>query len=163
MSRSGASLVGLPVWGDDLIQGCVAVGEPGSRSVEIVCEDDDARITLPVTSQADYTTDNFKKGFGTRLAAIRPHGGDNWLLAIAADWWAMVFNSVTGHGGPLAPEYEGVPYPGRIQELAAGDRDQIGRPLAAGAGRCQLGAEPPRGVALRPLDHVQRRVVLVAE
>jgi hypothetical protein len=110
----------------------VAVGEPDAKSVEILCEDDDAQFAIPVTVQPTYDTETFTKGFGRHLVAIRPHQTDNWLLGIAAARWAMVFNTNTDHSEPLVPEYEGVPYPGKIQELAAG-RLADGRIFAAAA------------------------------
>jgi hypothetical protein len=121
---SGSSLAGLPVWGDDLRTGCVAIGEPGNiRQVVIYCPEDfhSERITAAaITAQDPVPDENLVRRFGHQLAAIRPVEGAAWLLAAASEYFVVVCSAVDRCTDRLVPEYAGLSFPGKIVELAAG-------------------------------------------
>ncbi|MDD5309503.1 MAG: integrin alpha [Deltaproteobacteria bacterium] len=107
---SGASLAGLPVFGDDLRSGCVAIGEPAKGNVHVDCEEGEWH--------ADFTMSG-TEGFGRALAPVPPVGGGPWLLAAAAKDRAWVFSSAK----PVASSSAVVPDDGEVVELAAGRVD----------------------------------------
>ncbi len=78
---SGASLAGLPFFGADLT-GCYAVGEPAASQVTVVCTGiGDETIVGPAETR-----------FGFDLAAIRPSGGNPWLLGVASQEEVVVYS-----------------------------------------------------------------------
>jgi len=121
---SGASLVGLPFWGDDLRTGCIAIGEAGlPRQVVIYCPEHASshKITADaITAQDPAPNEDHARRFGQLLAAIRPFEGPAWLLAAASERFAVVCSAVGRCTNRLVPTYGGQPAPGRIVELAAG-------------------------------------------
>ncbi len=121
---SGASLVGLPVWGDDLRTGCVAIGETGEpRQVVIYCPEDfhSEEITAAAVAAQDPVSDeDYLRRFGQQLAAIRPVEGQAWLLAAASEYFVVVCSAVGRCTDRLVPEFAGMQYPGEIVEIAAG-------------------------------------------
>jgi hypothetical protein len=116
---SGASLAGLPLFGDDLRSGCVAIGEPAKGNVHVDCEEGEWHTELAVKGV---------KEFGRALAAVRPVGGGPWLLAAAAKDRAWVFSSAK----PAISSAAVKPGDGEIVELAAGRLDAQRFYLAVG-------------------------------
>jgi hypothetical protein len=124
LDGSGASLAGLPTWGDELRTGCVAIGETkGPRQVVVYCPEDFHSEQLTVesaTAQDPVADDDLARRFGQQLAAIRPVEGPAWLLAAASEYFVVVCSAIDRCTARLVPGYGGQSYPGKIVELAAG-------------------------------------------
>jgi hypothetical protein len=119
---SGSSLVGLPLWGPDLVSGCVAIGEAGqTRWVRIYCLETQATLEKLRSAEIPVESEEMVERFGHQLAGIRPTAGSSaWLLAAASEYFAVVYSSASQRSEKLVPVFDGVENPGKLTELAAG-------------------------------------------
>lgn len=118
---TGISLAGLPDWAGRQ-QGCVAVGEPERKQVVVRCVSDPEKDKIVKLSES--TAGGDLTDFGRRVASVRPAGGGQWLLVVAArrHMWAMSDqrNIESNRTAAFSPKAAGGSPAGEVEALAAG-------------------------------------------